>query len=354
MKPIKLNSLFIALALTIALASCHKDKITQNSGTPTAQRAGIYILNQGEFGDDNSTLTYYNYATKQLIPDYFAQANAGKQLGDTGNDIEIYGSKMYIVVNNSNVVDVANSKTGVLIGQVAVTQGRSIVFNQGKAFVSSYDAGGEVFVIDTASLKIINNIYVGSDPEQMVVANNKLYVANSGGLNTVPDSTLSVINLSSLVVENNIKVIPNPVSVTSDVSGNVYVLSIGNYGNIAGGLTVIDNNADTVLSKPKVNIGFNIPITNLGNQVYFPTADNKIAVYSSITKKIIYSNFITDGTTIKTPYAIQADPTSGEVFVTDAVDYQSNGILYAFDSSGKLEYKLTVGINPGKIAFVNK
>jgi hypothetical protein len=354
MKQIKLNSLFIALAITVVLASCHKDKIVQNSGTPVPVRAGVYILNQGEFGEDNSTLTYYNYASKQLIPDYFAQANPGKQLGDTGNDIEIYGSKMYIVVNNSNVVDVANAKTGVLIGQIQINQGRSIVFNQGKAFVSSYDAGGEVIVVDTASLKIVGNVYVGSDPEQMVVANNKLYVANSGGLNTVPDSTVSVINLSSLTVQNNIKVIQNPVSVTADANGNVYVLSIGNYGNIAGGLNVIDDVADTLISKPAVSLGFNIPITSLGSQVYFPTANNQIAVYSSITKKIIQANFITDGTIIQTPYAIQADPTSGEVFIADAVDYQSNGKVFAFSSSGKLEYTLTVGINPGKIAFVNK
>jgi len=352
MKQIKLNYLFIALAITVVLTSCHKDKIAQKSGSPIPERAGLYVLNQGGFGDNNSTLTYYNYASKQLIPDFFAQANPGKQLGDTGNDIEIYGSRMYIVVNNSNVVDVANAKTGVLIGQVQIHQCRSIVFNAGNAFVTSYD--GEVLVVDTASLAITKYIYVGRDPEQMVIANNKLYVANSGGLSSVPDSTVSVISLSSLVEENRIPVISNPVSITADVNGNVYVLSIGNYSTIAGGLTIIDSNADTVLSKPAVNVGFNIPITNLGYEAFFPTADNKIAVYSSVTKKIVQTNFITDGTVIKAPYAIQADPTSGEIFITDAVDYQSNGKLDAFDSNGKLEYSLTVGINPGKIAFVNK
>jgi len=352
MKQIKLNYLFIALAFTVVLTSCHKDKIAQNSGSPVPQRAGLYVLNQGGFGDDNSTLTYYNYATKQLIPDFYALANPGKQLGDTGNDIEIYGSRMYIVVNNSNVVDVANAKTGVLIGQVAINQCRSIVFNGSNAFVTSYD--GDVQVIDTASLTITKFIYVGRDPEQMVIANNKLYVANSGGLSSVPDSTVSVISLSSFAVENSIPVISNPVSVTTDASGNVYVLSLGNYGTIAGGLTIIDSNADTVKSKPAVSIGFNVPMTNLGNQIYFPTADNKIAVYSSISNKIIQTNFITDGTVITSPYAIQADPTSGEIFVADAKDYSSDGTLDAFNSSGKLEYKLTVGINPGKIAFVNK
>jgi hypothetical protein len=352
MKQIKLNYLFIALVFTVVLTSCHKDKVPQKSGAPIPQRAGIYILNQGDFGDNNSTLTYYNYANKQLIPDFFAAANGGAQLGDTGNDIEIYGSKMYIVVNNSGFVDVANAKTGVLIKQIAIDQGRSIVFNGSNAFVTSYD--GEVLVVDTASLAITKFIYVGRDPEQMVIANNKLYVANSGGLSSVPDSTVSVINLSSLVEENRIPVISNPVSITADVNGNVYVLSLGNYSTIAGGLSIIDSSTDSVKSKPAVSLGFNIPITALGYQVYFPTVDNKIAVYSSVTNKIVQTNFITDGTVITSPYAIQADPTSGEIFITDAGNYQSNGTLDAFDSSGKLEYKLTVGINPGKIAFINK
>jgi hypothetical protein len=353
MKQIKLNYFSIALALTVVLASCHKDKIVPKIPTSPIQRVGLYILNQGGFGDDNSTLTYYNYASKQLIPDFYAAANGGAQLGDTGNDIGIYGSKMYIVVNNSNVIDVVNAKTGVLIKQVALHQCRSVVFNANHAFITSYD--NEVAVMDTTTLTINSYVYIGRNPEQMVIANNKLYVANSGGLSFGnPDTTVSVINMQTLTEEKRITVTADPVSLTADANGKVCVLSLGNFSNIAAGMTVIDDEADTVVSKPAVSLGFNIPIASLGSQVYFPTADNKIAVYSSISKKIIQTNFITDGTVIQTPYAITTDPTSGEVFITDAVDYASNGKLDAFDSTGKLEYSLTVGINPGRVIFINK
>jgi len=66
MKQIKLNHFFIAIAFTLALASCHKDKAVITSDKPTAQRAGLYVLNQGIYTDNNSTLTYYNYTTKTL------------------------------------------------------------------------------------------------------------------------------------------------------------------------------------------------------------------------------------------------------------------------------------------------
>ncbi|MDB4924944.1 YncE family protein [Mucilaginibacter sp.] len=351
MKQIKLNYLFIALAFVTILASCHKDKVAPTPETPTAQRAGIYVLNQGGFSKNNSTLTYYDYTTKLLVPDQFTIANTTK-LGDTGNDLGIYGAKMFIVINNSNLVTIVNAKTAKLIKTIALTQPRSVTFYKSNAFVTSYN--GTVSVIDTTSLTITKTITVGSDPEQMVVANGKLYVANSGGLDPTPGTTLSVIDLTTLTETKKITVIADPVSVTTDIYDNVYVLSLGNFFNVPAGMTVIDDKTDLVKSKPTVNLGYNVPIFVLGDFVYYPSADNKIAVYNAKTQTAASVNFITDGTVINTPYAISGDPLTGEIFVTDAKDYSSNGTLTAFDKTGKKEYSIVVGISPGKIALVNK
>jgi YVTN family beta-propeller protein len=353
MKTLRLNYFLIASALTLIVASCHKDKVIPNPGTPVATRAGLYILNQGGLGNNNSTLTYYDYATKNLAADIFSSVN-GAPLGDTGNDIEIYGSKMYITVNNSNRVDILNAKTGKLIKTDSLHQCRSIAFYKNNAFITTYD--NSVAVMDTASLSITKTIAVGRNPEQLVVANDKLYVANSGGLNTdgVFDNTVSVVDLTSLTETKKITVIANPQSMAADAYGNIYVASIGDYANIPGGLTVIDSKTDVVKSHPAASVGYAVPITVSGDFVYYITADNKIAVYNAKTQTPVQPNFIADGTKVITPYAIGADAVSGEVFITDAKDYSSNGTLYAFDKTGKLEYSITTGINPGKIALVNK
>jgi len=358
MKQVKLNSFFIAITLLTVLASCHKDKVTPNQGTPKAERAGIYILNQGGFGANNSTLTYYDYATKQLTADLYKTIN-GTDLGDTGNDAEIYGSKMYIVVNVSNVVDVVNAKTGKLIKQNSLVnngvgrQPRSVAFYKGNAFITSYD--GTVAVMDTASLAITQYITVGRNPEQLVVSNGKLYVANSGGLSFGnPDNTVSVIDLGTLTETKKITVIANPVTMAADNYGHVYVLSLGDFASIQGGMTIIDNTTDVAKSQTTLSLGYNIPMAANGDFVYYPTLDNKIAVYNAKTQAAGAANFITDGTVITTPYAIAVDSLSGEVFVSDAKDYSSNGTLYAFDKTGKKEYSITTGINPGRIIFVNK
>ena len=51
---------------------------------------------------------------------------------------------------------------------------------------------------------------------------------------------------------------------------------------------------------------------------------------------------------------LTVDSITGEVFIADAKDYSSNGTLYAFDKTGKKEYSIVTGINPGKITLVNK
>jgi YVTN family beta-propeller protein len=361
MKQIRLNYLFIAFAFITILASCHKDKVVPKPETPTATRAGLYVLNQGNYGSNNSTLTYYDYTTKQLTADLYSSVN-GSPLGDTGNDIGIYGSKMYIVVNVSNVVDIVNAKTGKLIKQDSMVnnkvgrQPRSVAFYKGNAFITSYD--GTVAVMDTATLAITKYITVGRNPEQLVVSNDKLYVANAGGLSFPNvDNTVSVIDLATLTEIKKITVIADPVAITADTYGNVYVLSLGVVSgniNIAGGMTIIDSKTDAVKSQPAVSLGYNVPMAAQGDFVYYATKDNKIAVYNAKTQTAAQANFITDGTVITTPYAIAADPTTGEVFVTDAKDYSSSGTLYAFDKNGKIEYSITTGIDPGKIALVNK
>lgn len=354
MKKIKLHYLFIALALGGVLASCHKDKVVQPA-TTVEPRTSIYVLNQGGFNDGNSSLTFYDHTSKALTPDIFSVANTSP-LGDIGNDLGIYGSKMFIVVNNSNVVDVVNPKGAKLIKQIALYQPRSVVFYKGHALVTSYS--GTVAVIDTASLNITNTITVGSSPEQMAVVNDKLYVANSGGLD-YPNfaTTVSVVDLTTFSETKKISVIDDPVTVTADSFGNVYVMSLGavkENSNVAPGMTVINTATDVVKSQTSLSLGYNVPVFSQGDFIYYPTADNKIAVYNAKTQTAATASFITDGTVITAPYAISGDPLTGEIFVTDALHFTSNGTLYAFDKNGKKEYTMTVGISPGKIVLVNK
>jgi YVTN family beta-propeller protein len=361
MKQFRLKNLFIGIAVTAALASCHKDKkVTPTTDNPTdTAKTAMYILNQGNFNANNSTLTYYNFTTKLLVPDQFSVVN-GRGLGDTGNDIKIYGSKMYITVNVSSTVEVLDAKTAKSIKKISffnntvARQPRSIAFYKNNAFITSYD--GTVAVLDTATLEVSKYITVGRNPEQLVVANNKLYVANSGGLDFGnPDQTVSVVDLTTLTETKKITVGVNPVSIAADSYGDVYVVSFGDYDKVGPALTIINTTTDAVKSQTDLNAAYGTPIVISGDFAYLITADNKIQVYNVKTESVASTSFITDATVVVRPYALKVDDGTGELFVTDATkDYTTNGTIIAFDKNGKFEYSLATGINPGAIAFVRK
>ncbi|OAQ38129.1 hypothetical protein A5893_15105 [Pedobacter psychrophilus] len=348
------NTIFKLLAfafIATIIFSCSKDDSI--SELPEI-RSGFYILNEGGFNSNNASLDYYNFENASLTSSLFAQKNK-RGLGDTGNDAQIYGSKMYIVVNASNTVEVINAKTALSIKQLDFKnngkgrQPRYIVFNKNKAFVSSYD--GTVAVIDTASLVIEKFITVGRNPEQMAIANNKIYVANSGGLDYPNyDKTVSVIDLNTLTEIKKIPVVINPGGVAATADGRIYVKSTGDYDKIMPSLTIIDSKTDEVKSTKEFS---GSGMTIVEDKAYFLTSAG-VKEYDLNTDAVTKDNFITDGTTYKIGYGLSYDKINQQLFVCDAQSYSGTGAILCFDKSGKLLYKVNTGVLPSKVIFLNK
>lgn len=348
---------FIALFLATSIfQGCKKDDRPEaEPELPKAERKGIYVLCEGLFNANNTSLSYFNYQDRSLITDKFVSVN-GRGLGDTGNDMKIYGSKMYIVVNVSSTLEIVNPQTGVSIKKLDLKQNnvgrqpRYITFNSNKAYISNFD--GTVAVLDTASMEIEQYIKVGRNPEQMAIANGKLYVANSGGLDYPNyDNTVSVIDLKTLQETKKITVVENPRGVVADQYGDVYVLSTGNYADIKSSMATIDSKTDQV--KTALNFSGGSMVIS-GDYGYIPASGGKLKVFNVKTEQLEKENFITDNTKITIPYGVAVDELTGEVFVTDAKNYTTSGEVFCFDKDGKKKYSITVGINPNNVVFINK
>ncbi len=112
----KKNNLFLfVILLVFTIFSCTKDK-TPPPATPKVT-TGVYVLDQGIYGHNNTMLTYYDFAGGTQTTDYFRNVN-GFGLGDTGSDFIIYGGKVYIVMNNSGYVAVASKLTAMFIDTI--------------------------------------------------------------------------------------------------------------------------------------------------------------------------------------------------------------------------------------------
>ena len=81
--------------------------------------AEMYILSEGLFNQNNSSLARYSFNRQRCTNNYFS-ANNQRGLGDTANDIAIYGNKIYVVVNVSSTVEVIDFPTGKSIRQISM------------------------------------------------------------------------------------------------------------------------------------------------------------------------------------------------------------------------------------------
>lgn len=370
-KPIQWACLLMGCVLPLFYASC--DDMEDKPVTSTVEgqitetgTAEIYILSEGLFNLNNSSLTRYSFRTHQLKTNYFSTINK-RGLGDTANDIALYGNKLYIVVNVSSTLEVVDFTTGQSIKQIPMRtengssrQPRHIAFHKDKAYVCSFD--GTVARIDTTSLEIEATVKAGRNPESLCVQNEKLYVSNSGGLDYTEgigvDNTVSVIDLASFTEIKKITVGPNPGCILPDSENFVYVATHGK--NIVEGdyhLVKINSRTDEVervFDEKVMNFAIQGNVGYLYNYNY-QTEDASIKMFNLQTGETIREHFITDGTQIHTPYGIHINPYSGNVYITEAYSYTVTGDVLCFNQNGQLQFRLNrIGLNPNTVVFSNR
>ena len=338
---------------------------------------GAYVVNSGNmYSKIESSLTAIDYASSTATQNVFKTAN-GRSLGNTANDGIVYGNKIYLAVDQSNTIEVIDKKTKQSIKQIKTTEllgnaegkePRHIIAGDGKVYFTTY--GGYVAAVDTTSFALQKKWQVGNYPEGLVFGNGTLYVANSnygaGGGN------ISCINLSNDNVETkNIEGVNNPTGVyyASDV---LYVLDNPVYGpapdyattgenalravSFAEGKSqkVADGNY-AVCVTPGATTRMNVvrPYFYVLNAPYGGTPSMSVLVAGS-----------TQAQTMKlsempvSPCGIFADPLNGHIFVLSYkmgdngyADYNGNGYVVEYDSTGKKLHEYETGVGSCAMFF---
>ncbi len=377
--------LYFFLPLLLAATSCREDELVVpteydivGDEAPGSSVRGFYLVNEGNMGSNKCTLDYYDYMTGLYARNFYAERNPSviKELGDVGNDIGIYGSKLYVVVNCSHKVEVMDAHSGIRIGQIDIPNCRYVRFHRGKAYVSSYVGPvmidpnapkGAVYEVDTTSLAVTRKVTVGYQPEEMEIVDDYMYVANSGGYRAPAyDNTVSVIEMIDFKQVQQIPVGINLHRLKKDRYGKLWVTSRGDYQSRPSRLYVLEKKRG--YNRMLVTDTLDIACSNMAfhgdSLLYYATEWNNFTQSNTITygivdiqtKQRISDNFITDGTEkdITIPYGIAIHPETGDIFVTDAKNYVSSGTLYCFDSRGRRKWSVRTGDIPAHMAFLPK
>lgn len=355
----KINKIWALMGLAlIGFTACNDDDPIEEP-VYEDKVAGYYILDEGNWGGPDGTLSWYELETEELKTDFFATQNPGQTLGDTPNDIKIYGAKMYITAWGEDKVLVLNAADAKLLATIPLSQPHSMVCHEGKVYVSSYD--GLVARIDTTSLTITGTAPVtGEICEGIAVYGEKIYVANNatpGGLQG-GGNTLSIIGINNFTEEGQLTLsVTNPRQLLAPGDGYLYLITAGNWlDGTPAQLHRIDPNAITI--KKTFDTFVATSVTAAGDYLY--TSGYDYGLSQAYCKKINLKN---DAVTDFGPQTIQyngivANSLTGYVYAMTEPGFMPPlppSVLYCYDANGTEQYKLpNVGTRGRTVAFLTK
>ncbi len=375
-------SSFVLTAAVILTGSCMNSKPPVGVLPEPGELGRLYILNEGVMGMGNSSIDFYDFADGTYVTDAFPAANPDVTLGlgDTGNDLAVYGGKLWAVMNGSNLVEVMDASTMEHIRAIDVPACRDIAFSGRYAYVTSWagnvsddgDRTGMVYRIDINSLSIAGTVEVGYQPEDIAVLDGKIYVANSGGTTDGYDNRLSIIDEESFSLERTVEIAANICDIAPDAYGRLWISSPGDYYSVHSGIYVYDTVSGAVLkSESGANIlpewindirvssmystGSHLWVLGNENEWDYTAGAGKYCLYIIDCQALTMTRTElsrTGAESISNPYGIWVSPDEKTIAITDAASYTEPGYILFLDANLNFVSSFQTGFLPGHFAVL--
>lgn len=311
----------------------------------------VLVLNNGNMsGNIPGSLSSIDMATGTVTNNVFREAN-GRVLGDTPQGAIIHGSKLYVAVTQSNIIEVINPITMKSIKTIQPTgegsSPRSLTAKDGYVYVTMFD--GYVSRIDTLSLAIDKTLKLGPCPEELGIVGNNLYVAVSDGYNTsnnCVDGYVSKINIPTFTEEAKINAGINTNKLVTN-GHDVFVICTGNYSDVNPTLKRIksDDSVETLFEASLMAINGNTLYT-INDPYVTPTYWSYDIVTGTKTQL--------DLEKLITPSAIGVNPFTNNLFVASysvPSGYREPCIVNEYTATGDFVDQYNVGVGAGCFVF---
>jgi YVTN family beta-propeller protein len=339
----------------VLLLACQKEN--QNT-LPGSFEHGVIISNEGAFQNGNASVSFYDPSLNKMYNDVYYRVN-NRPLGDVVQSFSVSSNKGYIVVNNSQKVEVVNMTDFASLGIIPASYPRYLLpVSNDKAYLTNGAYPGEVLVINTNTLEVTDTIPVGNQPEHIILAGDRAFVANGKWGN---DNTVSVIDTFTNEVVQTIEVGDGPTDLISDVNGDVWVLCQGKV-TYNDDWTQIISETDSKLvriNRESMEVDKSL-IMGLKGDFFSPSVlavgpDGESLYY--IEAGGLYRYSILDNTLPAAPIiatslnGVAIDPRSGNIYGLEAKGFTSSGELHIYSANGALVATFSVGIAPNGAVF---
>lgn len=363
-RPNKWAALFLCCAWFCS-SSCDVFENDDDNQVAQPYENGVFVLNEGAFNAGNASVSFINPSTKAVSNDIFAAAN-NRPLGDVAQSISFWKDYAFVLVNNSQKIEVVEAATFKSVGTISnLASPRFMqVVSDTKAYVTNIFSN-EITVINPSTFAHVSTISVpcGSDgtcwTEQMYLSGNKLYVANTGA------GTVMRINTDTDEIEATINTVAQPSDLAFSAATNrLWVLCLGGYGCFPAtcqpaSLQAIELSNNSISRTLNYNGATDQFVSNLqlnadgskamllNNGAYeidlTQTSDNNL---QTAAQPLFVQPFGLYGGRYNNPAFNYG------TYLTDAQDFAQNGVLYKMTNNGAaIIDTFEVGVAPSKVYF---
>ena len=351
----KVTFLFVIILAGFSCGKVRETNPPQQGGTTNKSfQNGIFVVNEGNFNWGNASITFIN-SRDSVQQDVFRTQN-NRLLGDVAESMQIFKDSGYILVNNSAKIEVVSLKDFKLVKSIADENSPRFmaVVDSTKAYVTNMQRG--ISVIDLHTLSISKTISTVGWTEALIKYNNYMFVTSIGlesEASSQRNAKILVIDTKSDKIVDSIKTGKEPICMVMDKKDKIWVLCTGGYDHFEQpSLVRIDPTlmaVDKSYSFPdQSSTPSRLCINSQKDTLYF--LNNGIYQMPVASTSIPSSPFIPANGHLY--YGLGIHPTNGNIFVSDAIDYVQNGVVYQYNQiTGSVLNTFTAGKIPGAFCF---
>ncbi len=342
----KMNKFLVfgAISASLFFGSCSSDDDNINVETSPTYENGVFVLNEGNFGKNNSSVSFIDEGYSSVTNNIFSDVN-NEDLGDTGQSMGFYDDYALIVMNASNILQIVNKNTFELVYTVEdnLNNPRYVAAYNGKAYVTNfvdYSTPNDdyIAVIDLETFEVEKKIIAGTNIERIEENDGLIYVEGAlyGEGNSVhvidPSTNTIIYTYTTNTGLNSIEIEDDHLYVLSNTQLQVFDLSTKEE------ISTIDFPEDISGTKfLEIEDGI----------VYFVSGKSVYAISENNLELPDEPLFSMDEVNKLYAFDVEDDM----IWTGDAKDYASAGAVRVYSLSGDMIHEFTVGLIPNSFYF---
>lgn len=353
------NFLIILCIAVFAFLSCTEEQMPPDTEPifNFQPGEGYFLLNEGGFAKGNASVSYRHYDSDSIVNHVYETVNE-QALGDVLQNAVIHDESMYLVVNNSGYIKEVDLTTFEETGEISglVSPRQMHIINDEKAYVSNYFSSN-LSIVDLNTLTITDSIELDGWTEEMVQVDNRIFVTSPSSYGGPASTAVFVIDVESDALVETINIGVNPSNILADENGWIHVFCQGDpFGDPIVKPSVYSINSFNLSEIRMKNIP-NLPVAYQSKMAFSPDQETIYLLYGSIYEIDVLENGLaltsfplidSEGRSL---YGIAVYPSSGNLFITDAKDYNSNGTVYEYKTNAIEVDQFDAGIIPSGIVW---